>query len=244
MIPFNIIINADDFGASPKRNFAIQECFRKEIINSTSIMPNMPAFLEAVTLAENQGFKSRIGLHACITEGKPLTDLSGTSLVNKYGFFQKKLIYKPTRFYSRSLRYRIRREIEAQLNELYKFEINPTHINSHHCVHELPWLLPIFIFVAKKHKIKLRVSQTWMDGKNFLKPVYRIIVNKVYRHYDLNFTDYFETLEIFVENKSEIKNSNKLTEIMVHPTMDINNKITDDIDKSNLEERILRIFGR
>ena len=196
-IPTNVIINADDFGLNFKRNQAITKCFQKGLINSTSIMPNMPSFKEAIILAKEYNFQENIGLHACITEGKSLTDLSKTPFVDKEGFFIKKEVYKPTLFLSKSIRTLLKEEVVAQLETLKKSEIKPTHINTHHDIHELPWLLPIFLSISKKHKIKLRVSKIWSDGKNSLKPLYRKLVNGVYKYHNLNFTDYFETLEIY-----------------------------------------------
>lgn len=42
VIPFNLIINADDFGSNSTINStAISKCFALGIINSTSIITNM-----------------------------------------------------------------------------------------------------------------------------------------------------------------------------------------------------------
>jgi predicted glycoside hydrolase/deacetylase ChbG (UPF0249 family) len=243
MIPPNLIINADDFGLNTQRNLAIMKCFQKGLINSTSLMPNMPAFKEAVLLANDYNFKENIGLHACFTEGKSLTDLSKTPLVDKEGFFIKMQVYRPMVFISKSVRVYFKREVEAQLEALNKFEINPTHINTHHDIHELPWLLPIFLSVAKKHHIKLRVSQMWVNGKNPLKPLYRKVVNQIYKYYNLNFTDYFETLKVYEKEKSKKRNQTKITEIMVHPDLNGKGEIIDSLDPGDFKKNIMNILN-
>ena len=46
-----IIINADDFGLNSSVNKAIVESFNNGLINSTTLMANMPGFEEAVEMA-------------------------------------------------------------------------------------------------------------------------------------------------------------------------------------------------
>jgi hypothetical protein len=239
MIPSNIIINADDFGMNANRNIAITKCFQKKIINSSSIMPNMPAFKEAVLLAEAYNFKDKLGFHASITEGKALTDLSKTPLVDKNGFFISKKVYKPTVFFSRFVRNKIKNEIEAQLDVLYQFKIKPTHINTHYDIHDLPWLLPIFFNVAKAHNIKLRICITWNNGINPLKPVYRKVVNQILKYHNLDFSNYFVTLEVYNKTKKLIHN--KITEIVVHPDLNEDGTIIDSMEHIDLEKYLLKL---
>ena len=242
MISDNLIINADDFGRNTRVNAAIKKSFNSGLINSTSIMVNMSAFEEGVLIAEDNNFKENIGLHACLTEGKPLTDLSNTPFVDNDGFFIKNQVYKPMTFMSKKVRDSVKNEIEAQLEILNKFGIKPTHINTHHDIHELPWLLPIFLGVAKKYGIKLRISKMWSVGKNPFKPLYRKMVNHIYKYYNLDFTDYLETLEVYQLEKSKKRTQTKITEIMVHPDLNVRGEIIDSIDTGNLRKRIMDIL--
>ena len=145
MIPSNLIINADDFGLNQHVNAAIVKSFGGGLINSTSVMVNMPGFSEAILLAEKNGFQTQIGLHVCLTQGQPISDLTGTPLVNRSGRFNKKYIYSAGIFVNSSIKKAITKEVNNQLDLLREKNINPTHINSHHDIHELPWLLPIFL---------------------------------------------------------------------------------------------------
>ena len=65
----NIIVNADDYAGSSTINKAIIELFNNGIVNSTSIMANMPAFDEAVELAHKYKITDKIGVHLVLTEG-------------------------------------------------------------------------------------------------------------------------------------------------------------------------------
>ena len=242
IIPTNVIINADDFGMNVKRNQAITNCFQKGLINSTSIMINMPSFKEAIVLAKDYNFQDNIGLHVCITEGKPLTDLSKTPFVDNKNLFIKDQVYKPTLFLSKSVRTLLKKEIIAQLETLKKSGIDPTHINTHHDIHELPWLLPIFLSISKKYQIKLRVSQIWIDGKNYLKPLYRKMVNGIYKYYNLDFSDYFVTVKVYKRDELINEKFEKI-EIMVHPDLDDNGRITDSLDSGDFEKRIIKLFN-
>src|SRR5688500_10676933 len=89
----NLIINADDFGLCSSVNQAIIDCYKAGNLTSTTFMVNMPGTSEAAELAKvNPGLG--IGLHFCLTEGKPLTVAS--TLIDKNGNFltREKLIKK------------------------------------------------------------------------------------------------------------------------------------------------------
>jgi predicted glycoside hydrolase/deacetylase ChbG (UPF0249 family) len=233
-IPANLIINADDFGKNSNKNSAITKCFKIGIINSTSIMTNMAGFEEAISLSKENNFQDKIGLHANLTEGRPLTDLSETKLVDADGFFFKNN-NKKFNYLSPKVKAKIKAEIIAQLNELYLKDISPTHLNSHHHVHTLPWLAPIFIQVCRQFNVKIRIAQTWNDNSNFLVPIYRNILNRIYKINRINFSERFETYLSYNKLKDQICNNN-LTEIMVHPDINSNNHIYDSYETDNLKK--------
>ena len=241
-IPNNIIVNADDFGINSKINKAIVQCFNLGIINSTSIMTNISGFEEAIYLSRVNGFQNNIGLHANLTEGKSITELSKTKFVNSNGIFLRKHVDK---FYvgtSYKVRKLIKAEIEAQLHILYDNNITPTHINSHHHIHTLPWLAGLFIEIAEKFKIKIRIAQTSNKNSNILIPVYRNILNRIYKKKKLNFTEYFETLDSCSKALEKAKKDQSLVEIMVHPDLNAQNDIFDSYDRKILKKEIEKLF--
>lgn len=237
--PSHLIINADDFGANTTKNLAIAKCFKLGIINSASVIPNLEGFTEAIQMSKENGFQNKIGIHVNLTEGKALTDLSKIKLVDTEGFFIKKRVKKKYIYLSSEGKKLIKSEIEAQLNLIYKNNIIPTHINSHHHVHTLPWLIFPFLDVAKKFNVRLRIAQTWNNNNNnMLIPIYRSLLNWIYKRNKLNFTSRFETLESYSRTDKKIKSSHILTEIMVHPDLNINKDIYDSFDGNLLEPLI------
>ncbi len=241
MIPDNLIINADDFGLNARVNAAIVKSFNSGLINSTSIMVNMPGYLEAVELSKENGFQNKVGLHICLTQGLPLSDLSGTGFIIKNGEFSKKEVYKPSAFLNLKSRKAIKMEIKAQLESVLSKGIIPNHINTHHDIHELPWLFPLFMEISKKNNIELRISQTWNNGTSPVKSFYRKMINSIYRRYNLNYSDYFEVLQTV--SRKHLNNSKK-TEIMVHPDLNENGDIVDSFDGLYLEKYIQELLDK
>lgn len=234
-IPANVIVNADDFGANNKKNFAITQCFITGLINSASIITNMDGLQEAIELSRKNGFEDKIGLHVNLAEGKPLTNLSSTRLIDKDGFFIKNLVDKKFIYLSRKEKQLIAHEIESQLNVLLSYGIKPTHINSHYHVHTLPWLAQIFIKISKKYKIKLRLAQTWNENNNFLVPLYRAILNRVYSLNKINFSDKFETCLSYKSSEERLLKKKYVIEIMVHPDLNSKDELYDSYDGTNLK---------
>ena len=65
----DVIVNADDFGMNHNVNLAIDYCFKKNIISSTTIMANMPGFDEAVKLACIGKYDKYVGIHFNLVDG-------------------------------------------------------------------------------------------------------------------------------------------------------------------------------
>ena len=68
-----LIVNADDFGLTRGVNLGIIEAFQQGIVRSTTIMAGMPAVEHAIALSK-QNTRLKVGVHLCLTSGKPLAD--------------------------------------------------------------------------------------------------------------------------------------------------------------------------
>lgn len=84
---FKLFINADDFGLNASVNKAIVESFNSGLINSTTVMANMPGFEEAVNLIHEYKLDRNIGVHLVLTDGLPLTE----EIKSMNLFFSKKI---------------------------------------------------------------------------------------------------------------------------------------------------------
>lgn len=144
-----LIINADDFGLSRGVNHGIIDAHLNGVVTSTSLMMNQPGTIHAVQLMELvKGLG--VGLHAVLTSGKPLTEVS--SLVDQDGNF-----WRLQDFWQKDLdTQHVHRELYAQLNKLLDNGYSPTHIDSHHHVHRHPKVWPIVEEMARQYSLPIR----------------------------------------------------------------------------------------
>ena len=122
----------DDFGASRGINRAVVELHQRGVLTSTSLMIDSAAAADAVELAAREADLG-IGLHVTLTteDAAPLVDFND--------------------------RLRCAAELEAQL-ERFQIALGrlPTHLDSHQNVHRDPRLAPLFIELARGHRLPLR----------------------------------------------------------------------------------------
>lgn len=125
------IVNGDDFGASRGVNRGIVEAHRDGILTSASLMINMPGAEEAAELSADNPDLS-VGLHVNFTnEGDSVIDITDIEAAR------------------------------AELDRQYELFIAlmgrpPTHIDSHHNVHRMPELAPLFLGLAERQGLFLR----------------------------------------------------------------------------------------
>ncbi len=162
-----LIVNADDFGYSRAVNFGIVDAYQFGVVRSCSIMANMPAFDHAVRLAKEHP-ELGIGVHLNLTCGKPLTPAQG--IVGQEGFFRKKddLFSSIGEVPLES----IEKEWEAQIIKVQGAGIQPDHLDSHHHVHMLRPVLPLFLKLARKYRLPVRLF-----GREYLPGEYKDVVS-------------------------------------------------------------------
>lgn len=234
-----LIINADDFGYNPDVSKAIAECFTRKLINSTSMIVNFPNFENAVELAFQNNFQTKIGLHINLMTGHPLTDLTDTLLVDKKGAFNKILFYNPFIILKKGYQHRIKNELHEQYLKLLNSGINPTHLNSHFHLHKQPILSKLFVNFAIERHLKLRLIMN-LRRKNFFKTIYFSLENKKLRRLGINFTDMLGTVSSAQKYFTSKKTSDISFEVMVHPSFE-KNILIDIEEKNDIEKEILAL---
>jgi predicted glycoside hydrolase/deacetylase ChbG (UPF0249 family) len=129
----NLIINADDFGASTGVNRGILECHTRGIVTSTSLMVTGRAVAEAVSISRDHPAMS-VGLHWDVWgEDEREFDLDDT----------------------RAVRDEFRRQVDAFHNLLGRA---PTHVDTHRHAHR-KWnkrLMPVFQELVEPLGVPLR----------------------------------------------------------------------------------------
>jgi chitin disaccharide deacetylase len=150
-----LIINADDCGADKARNAGIFEAIKKGVVTSVSILPNGPAFNDAIrriTSLNNENVSW--GVHINLSEGEPLS--SGLHiLTGPDGCFPGKFpaIRLFTGIGSTALEREIAIEIEAQIRMMLDAGILIHHLDGHHHIHAFPAVIKAAINAAIKYKI-------------------------------------------------------------------------------------------
>ena len=150
-----IRINADDLGISRGVNFAVEEMFGQNKLNSASIICGCDYFYEAIELAKRNP-KLEIGLHFNLSTGLAVSDKKMIPLlVDKNGRFKNGFlnllflaIFKKTQ-----LQKEIALELETQIALIEGYEIKLRHIDSHRHIHFIPGIFPLVVLATQKYKI-------------------------------------------------------------------------------------------
>ena len=149
-----IIINADDFGLSRSVNQAIIDVYNKGNLTSTTLLVNMPGTEDAIQQAESNPDLA-VGLHFCLTEGKPLTICK--SLTQPDGAF----LSRPRLFqklYSGKVNPQdIRTEFEAQIDRFCSYGLKLSHVDSHQHILMLPRLSDPVLPLILENQLPIRV---------------------------------------------------------------------------------------
>lgn len=144
-----LIFNADDFGLSYGVNQGILESYQQGVVNSISLMTNMPAFDDAVEIIKQHQLHN-IGLHVNLTEGKSLLNTHSTITDFEGNFYSDLLNFKypyPGEIYD---------EIKAQYQKAVDAGIHISHIDSHLHLHTHYNFQESFLQFSKEKKIPIR----------------------------------------------------------------------------------------
>lgn len=132
-----LIVNADDFGRSAGVDDGIVRAHREGIVTSTTFMTNAPSTAHAASLARATPTLD-LGVHLVVTYARPLSDPARIrSLVREDGSFRRpgELLARPIDRNEALTEYRAQ---YARARELIGRE--PTHLDTHHWVHDDPAL--------------------------------------------------------------------------------------------------------
>lgn len=232
MMMNKLIINADDFGLNTSVNNAIIESFEKGLINSTTLMANMPGFEHAVELAHTNNIGNKIGIHLTLTEGTPITtNPLMNELYNKHNSNIKN--YKRKLFFlSKKEKRLVYNELAAQIIKVRNAGIKITHIDTHLHTHEVWTITQIIFDLLRYYKIpSMRILNNLNRSTSYYKLSYRNFINKIIKAKGVNNTDYFgNQLEaIWQLEHDPIFFDKKKLEIMVHPDYENNGILIDKI---------------
>jgi|GEM_PF-618946 len=163
-----MIINADDAGICPCVNEAILLGAEAGVITAAGIMPNMPFADHAVTLFREKKCSLDLGLHFCLTSGRPVSPPDEIPLlVNEQGFFRHGFVklWMQTKLSRRqTFLEQVKHELEAQLNWLEKLGIPLLFLDSHQHIHMIPGIFERVAELARSRHLFLRIPDEKIGG--------------------------------------------------------------------------------
>lgn len=149
-----MIINGDDFGASPEVNAAILKGHREGLLNSASLMVAGEARDEAAAIARHYPALD-VGLHAVVCRGRSVLGperLAG--LVDGDGYFVTRPVLGGLRyFFDRPVRAALEAELRAQIEAHLKLVGYLDHLDGHLNFHVHPAIADILVECATEYRI-------------------------------------------------------------------------------------------
>lgn len=227
-----MIINADDFGMTDSCTEAIKDAFAEGIISGVSLMANGEAFDKAALYArEQEKLRMHIGVHFCLTEGKPLSkEMQKDGRFVTSGKFNS--FFKDPKsnfaFLSKEDKIAVYKEFTAQVERIRNAGIPVFHADSHHHIHTRCCISDIFFRVCNEYGIEsVRIYRSIKTSMP------RYIVKKDYmrkmNRYRKVGSDYYGSLNEFEPFDAGV------WEAEVHPDY-IHEKLIDRIDRYKPED--------
>lgn len=238
-----MIINADDFGSSPRLSAAILEAFRRGLCSSTTLMVNQPAAEEAACLARESGLAEHVGLHLTLDLGEPVT--AGIRRFPRFCGADGRLAFRrtpPTFRLATSEQQALAAEIRGQIARGRALGMPLTHVDSHHHVHTEWAVGSVLIRVAREEGIPyLRLARNCGGGEPSIKVLYKGLYNRRIRRSGLAGVDYFGSADQcrHLIGTAGAALAGARCEVMVHPRF----RDGDLIDATG-DELLERTLGR
>lgn len=150
-----LIVTADDFGAAPEVNDAVEQGHHDGILTAASLMVSGAAASDAVARAKSMP-RLRIGLHVVLVDGKPtLPAASIPDLVEETGMFRNAMTAAAMRmFFLPRVRRQLEAEIEAQFDAFRATGFALDHVNTHKHFHLHPTIASTILRVGKRYGLR------------------------------------------------------------------------------------------
>lgn len=150
-----LVVTGDDFGAEPKANQAVEDCFRNGVLTHASLMVCELAAEDAAERARRLPGLS-VGLHLVMCDGwaaSPASEIP--DLAAPDGRFPRDPAAVGLHLWSRRRRARsqIEREIRAQLERFLETGLRPSHVDGHHHLHAHPVIFGILRRLMREYEI-------------------------------------------------------------------------------------------
>lgn len=186
-----IIVNADDFGASSSINAAILRAHRQGILTSASLIVTGDAAAEAVEIAR-QAPTLAVGLHLVVAGGKAaLPPAQNPHIVDQNGHFPGDPVAAGLRYFFRSTaQTELAAELEAQFERFAATGLPLSHVDGHMHMHMHPTVFRLLLPLAEEHGaqgLRLPRDDFWLSvgydrRRAGLKAVWALVFGLLARH--------------------------------------------------------------
>ena len=151
----NLVVTADDFGASLAVNDAVEQAHRDGILTAASLMVAGDAAADAVARARTMPGLG-VGLHVVLVEGRPILPPARVpALVDATGCFRTDMVRAGvTIFASPAARRQLKAEVEAQFAAFAETGLPLDHVNAHKHFHLHPTIASTILAVGRRHGMK------------------------------------------------------------------------------------------
>jgi hopanoid biosynthesis associated protein HpnK len=147
-----LIITADDFGAAPQVNEAVEIAHREGVLAAASLMVAAPGCADAVARAKRMP-GLRVGLHLVMVEGRPALPRSALpDLTTADGLFRTDMAAMGADIFFRpKVRAQLAAEIEAQFEAFTATGLPLDHVNTHKHYHLHPTVAGLILGIGRRH---------------------------------------------------------------------------------------------
>jgi chitin disaccharide deacetylase len=147
-----LIVTADDFGAAPEVNEAVEAGHRDGVLTSASLMVAAPGCADAVARARTMP-NLRVGLHLVLVEGRPkLLAADLPDLTDRKGLFRTDMAAMGAEIFFRpKVRRQLAAEIDAQFAAFAATGLALDHANTHKHYHLHPTIAGLMLTIGRRY---------------------------------------------------------------------------------------------
>ncbi|HVR46630.1 MAG TPA: hopanoid biosynthesis-associated protein HpnK [Candidatus Binatia bacterium] len=147
-----LVLNADDFGAAPEVNEAVERAHRDGVLRSASLMVGAPAAADAIERARRMPGLA-VGLHIVLVNGRPvLPPECVPDLVDERGEFLVDLVRAGFRFFLRpGIRAQLAAEVRAQFERFARAELALDHVDAQSHMHVHPTVFGLIMRIGREY---------------------------------------------------------------------------------------------
>jgi chitin disaccharide deacetylase len=165
-----LIITADDFGAAPEVNDAVEAAHRGGILTAASLMVSAPAAADAIARARRMP-SLRVGLHLVLVGGRPMLPACEVShLVDRSGDFRSDMAgLGAVIAFSAKARRQLAAEITAQFEAFCATGLNLDHCDAHQHFHLHPVIGGLLASIGRR--FGLRAARVPLEPRRVLRTI-------------------------------------------------------------------------